>query len=68
MVPLARAKGGDVHRWTLGLVLEVIAAERDRFSPGRAQHVEAPEQMHRRPHAHIHLTEVHEDRHQRDGV
>jgi hypothetical protein len=26
-VPLARAEGGDVHRWTLGLMLEVVAAQ-----------------------------------------
>jgi hypothetical protein len=27
VAPLARAEGDDVHRWTLGLVLEVVAIE-----------------------------------------
>jgi hypothetical protein len=30
--------------------------------------MEAPEQAHRRSHAHVHLAEVHEDHHQHDGV
>jgi hypothetical protein len=28
-VPLARAESGDVHSWTLGHVLEVVAAKGD---------------------------------------
>jgi hypothetical protein len=51
VVPLAGVEGVDVHRWTLGSVLEVVAAE----GAGR---------VHRRPHIHVHLVEVHEDCHQ----
>jgi hypothetical protein len=43
---LAEAKGGYAHRWTLGLVLEVVAAKGDWVPLGRVQHVEAPEQAH----------------------
>jgi hypothetical protein len=67
-VPLAGAESGDVHSQTLGPVLEVVAAKGGRYFPGRAQYVEEPEQAHRRPHAHVHLTEVNEDHHQRDVV
>jgi hypothetical protein len=60
-VPLARGEGGDVHSWTLGPVLEVVVTDEGRPFSGRAHNVEEPEQVHRRPHAHIHLTEVDED-------
>jgi hypothetical protein len=64
VVPLARAEGDDVHRWTLGLVLEVVAIEGGGWvPPRRVWHVEAPEQAHQRPHTHVHLIEVHEDHH-----
>jgi hypothetical protein len=67
-VPLVGAESGDVHSYTLGPVLEVVATEREHSFPERMHHVEEPEQAHRRPHAHVHLTEVNEDRHQLDGV
>jgi hypothetical protein len=66
--PLARAEGGDVPNRTLGSVLDVVAADGPRASPGVAQHVEEPEQAHRWPHVHVHVAEMHEDHHQREGV
>jgi hypothetical protein len=62
-LPPARAEGSDVLGRTLGLVLEIVAAEARRLFVHWAQHVEAQEQMHQRLHAHEHLTEVGEDRH-----
>jgi hypothetical protein len=49
-------------------VLEVIATEEGCALPRRVQLVEATEQVHQRPHKHIHITKVDEDCHQRDGV
>jgi hypothetical protein len=49
-------------------MLEVVATEVRRLLVHWAQHVESPEQTHRRLHPHKHLAEVGEDHHQRDGV
>jgi hypothetical protein len=68
VVPLTRGEGSDVHIWTLGPVLEVVTTDGGHPLSRRAQHVEEPKQEHRWPHAHVHLIEVDEDRHQRDGV
>jgi hypothetical protein len=62
-LPPVGAEGSDVLGSTLGLVLEVVAAEARRLLVHWLQHVEAPEQTHRRPHPHEHLVEVDEDRH-----
>jgi hypothetical protein len=67
-VPLVEAEGGDVHSWTLGPVLEVVATERGRTPLRKVQHMEELKRMHRRPHTHVHLIEVDEDRHKHDGL
>jgi hypothetical protein len=67
-VPLTDGEGDDVHSCTLGPALEVVATNGGCPISRRAQHMEEPEQMHRRSHAHKHLTEVDEDRHQCKGV
>jgi hypothetical protein len=49
-------------------VLEVLATDGGHSFSRIAQHVEEPEQAHRRLYTHINLIEVDKDRHQRDGV
>jgi hypothetical protein len=57
-LPLVRAEGGDVPGGTLGLVLEVVAADA-RWVPAHVtQHMEAAEQAHQQSHSHEHLIEV----------
>jgi hypothetical protein len=67
-IRLAGAEGGDVRSGTLGSILEVVATDGSHPSPGVAQHVKETKQVHRWPHTYVHLTEVHKDHHQCDGV
>jgi hypothetical protein len=67
-IPLAGGEGDDVHSYTLGPMLEVVAANGGCPLSGRAHQMEEPEQAHQWPHAEIYLTEVDEDHHPCDGV
>jgi hypothetical protein len=67
-VPLARGDGGNVLCRALDPVLDVVAIDAPCMTTDRAQHVIEPKEAHRWPHTYIHLTEMHEDRHQGDGV
>jgi hypothetical protein len=49
-------------------VLEIVATEGPRVTPGGAQHMVEPEEKHLWPHAYAHHVEMHEDHHQSAGV
>jgi hypothetical protein len=68
VVPLAEANSDDVRCRALDPVLEVVAADGPQITPDGAQHMVEPEEVDGWPHAYIHLIEIHEDRHQGDGV
>jgi hypothetical protein len=68
VVPLAGGERGDVRNRRLAPALEVLGSQVVWAPPGGSQREEEPKQTHRWPHAHVHFTEVDEDRHQHEGV